>query len=55
VVFLKNIMVSAVKALGHIARLQRIITYLRTQGKALRTEMMMNMFVMMPLAITAGC
>jgi hypothetical protein len=30
-------------------------TYLRTQGNALRTEMMMKMFVMMPLTITAGC
>jgi len=32
-----------------------VVTYLRTHGKALRTEMMIRMFVMMPLAITAGC
>lgn len=30
-------------------------TYFRTHGKALMMEMMIKMFVMIPLTITAGC
>jgi hypothetical protein len=32
-----------------------VATYLRTQGKALKTEMMMNTLVIIPLTMTAGC
>ena len=53
--FLENIMISAVKVSGYIGRLQRIVAHLRTHGKALKTEMTMKIFVMIPLAITAGC
>ena len=30
-------------------------TYLRIQGRALKTEMIINTLVMIPVAITAGC
>jgi hypothetical protein len=56
VMLLEDIMVGAEQRVSRwYCGLGSSITDLRTQGKALSTEMMMKTFVMMPLAITAGC
>lgn len=54
---LENVVIGADQGVSMVSQSYTLVgtTHLRTQGKALRTEMMMKTLVMIPLAITAGC